>query len=198
MHRRAHAVLLLSFLGLALTGLPLKYSDAEWAKSLAYHLGGFESTELLAPRFRPGHFRLLRHLHGPVGPSVPCPPPPGNALVAIVFGPDSPVPNWRNVKDFFKMIRWFVGLGPKPGLRRWAYWEKVDFWASAPTSSSLGPPAWLWFPTFFCGLPARRDLERRQGDPFHAGAAGHGLRVRHPLFQRSPAAGRSSPPTCRC
>ena len=39
MHRRAHAVLLLSFLGLALTGLPLKYSEHEWAKALANSLG---------------------------------------------------------------------------------------------------------------------------------------------------------------
>ena len=44
MHRRAHAVLLLSFLGLALTGLPLKYSEHEWAKALANSMGGFEST----------------------------------------------------------------------------------------------------------------------------------------------------------
>ena len=34
-HRIGHTIMMTSFLGLALTGLPLKYHDAPWAKSLA-------------------------------------------------------------------------------------------------------------------------------------------------------------------
>ena len=37
-------MLLISFLGLALTGLPLKYSHYDWAKGLAVALGGFDTT----------------------------------------------------------------------------------------------------------------------------------------------------------
>ena len=43
-HRIGHTIMMSSFLGLALTGLPLKYHDAPWAKSLARFLGGFQST----------------------------------------------------------------------------------------------------------------------------------------------------------
>ena len=43
-HRWGHALLLVSFLGLAATGLPLKYSHSEWGKNLAAGLGGFSST----------------------------------------------------------------------------------------------------------------------------------------------------------
>ena len=34
-HRIGHTILLVAFLGLALTGLPLKYSHTDWAKVLA-------------------------------------------------------------------------------------------------------------------------------------------------------------------
>ena len=43
-HRIGHTIMMSSFLGLALTGLPLKYRDTPWAKSLARTLGGFAST----------------------------------------------------------------------------------------------------------------------------------------------------------
>ena len=151
MHRRAHAVLLLSFLGLAMTGLPLKYSEYAWARELANSLGGFQSTSFwhrvfalvtftcfgiymvrLARQFIAGHRR-------------------GMPWLRVVFGPDSPVPNLRDVKDLLKMLRWFVGLGPKPGFERWAYWEKFDFWGASADIVIIGSTGLiLWFPAFFC------------------------------------------------
>ena len=50
----ATAVLLVSFLGLALTGLPLKYSEHDWAKALAQAHGRIRIDELLAPLLRLG------------------------------------------------------------------------------------------------------------------------------------------------
>ncbi len=47
-HRFIHLVMMVTFIGLALTGLPLKYSDAFWAKGLVGLWGG-------APR-APGYF----------------------------------------------------------------------------------------------------------------------------------------------
>ena len=38
-----HSVLMLSFVGCALTGLPLLFSDKPWAATLARLLGGFEA-----------------------------------------------------------------------------------------------------------------------------------------------------------
>ena len=159
-HRVGHTFLLVSFLGLALTGLPLKYSQHEWAKAVALALGGFGSTERLAPLLRRGHLRLLRDLRRAGWCSLySARPPQGHAAATtLLFGPDSPVPNLRDVKDFFRMLRWFVGLGPKPTFERWTYWEKFDFWGALADIVIIGSTGLiLWFPNFFCQLPAGHD-----------------------------------------
>lgn len=153
MHRQAHTVLLISFLGLALTGLPLKYSDHDWAKVLASCLGGFEGTSFWHRVFALVTFacfviymvRLVRQFAAGHRRGMPW--------LRIIFGPDSPVPNWRDIKDFAKMLRWFVGLGPKPGFERWAYWEKFDFWGACADIVIIGSTGLiLWFPNFFCSM----------------------------------------------
>jgi hypothetical protein len=45
------------------------------------------------------------------------------------FGPDSLLPNWKDLKDAWGMFVWFVGKGPRPLFDRWTYWEKFDYWA---------------------------------------------------------------------
>ncbi len=45
------------------------------------------------------------------------------------FGPDSLVPNWKDLADCVGMFKWFFGKGPKPMFERWAYYEKFDYWA---------------------------------------------------------------------
>jgi cytochrome b subunit of formate dehydrogenase len=151
MHRRAHAVLLISFLGLALTGLPLKYSHQEWAKQLAASIGGFESTSFWHRVFALVTFtcfgiyvvRLVRQFIAAHRRGVPW--------LRTIFGPDSPVPNWRDVKDLAKMLRWFVGLGRKPTFERWGYWEKFDFWGACADVVIIGSTGLImWFPTLFC------------------------------------------------
>ena len=153
MHRRAHTVLLLSFLGLALTGLPLKYSNMEWAKVLASSMGGFASTSfwhrvcalVTFTCFGIYMVRLVRQFIGGHRRGTPW--------FKVLFGPDSPVPNWRNVKDFFKMVRWFLGLGPRPTFERWSYWEKFDFWGACADIVIIGSTGLvLWFPGFVCAF----------------------------------------------
>ena len=46
-HRNLHLMVVSSFLGLALTGMILKFSYAGWAKVLAQLLGGFEAAGLV-------------------------------------------------------------------------------------------------------------------------------------------------------
>jgi cytochrome b subunit of formate dehydrogenase len=73
--------------------------------------------------------------------------------MAMIFGPDSPVPNLTDLKDFLKMLRWFFGLGPKPAFDRWSYWEKIDFWGAIADTVIIGSTGlMLWFPGFFCGV----------------------------------------------
>ena len=45
--RVMHAALMLTFVGCALSGLPLLYSEEAWARSLARIMGGFEGAGLI-------------------------------------------------------------------------------------------------------------------------------------------------------
>ncbi|CAN5376337.1 cytochrome c3 family protein [soil metagenome] len=45
------------------------------------------------------------------------------------FGPDSLIPNWKDLADMIGMFKWFFGKGPKPLFDRWTYFEKFDYWA---------------------------------------------------------------------
>lgn len=150
-HRIAHALLLISFLGLAATGLPLKYSHMPWAQTLAVALGGFGSTNVWHRIFGMVNVACLVLYTIRLIYRLVTRPRRGESRQSVVFGPDSPVPTWRDLKDFFAMVRWFFGRGPKPAFERWAYWEKVDFWGAAADSVIIGLTGLiLWFPNLFC------------------------------------------------
>jgi cytochrome b subunit of formate dehydrogenase len=152
-HRIAHAVLMTSFLGLALTGLPLKYSNYAWAQSVSWALGGFSSTSLWHRIFGIANFSCLAFYCLWFGGLLIIGPRTGVSWMQYVFGPDSPVPNRRDFSDFGRMLRWFVGLGPKPTFERWTYWEKFDLWAASADIVLIGTTGLiLWFPNQFCSL----------------------------------------------
>jgi cytochrome b subunit of formate dehydrogenase/uncharacterized membrane protein len=150
-HRRTHALLLTSFLGLAITGMPLKYSDAAWARHMASALGGFDSTGVWHRLFALITFGcFFTFIFGMAFQLRARRKGRKTTLLGAIFGPDSPVPNWRDLKDFGRMLRWFVGLGPRPAFERWAYWEKFDFWGAIADVLIIGTTGLiLWFPNFF-------------------------------------------------
>lgn len=152
-HRIAHAVLMTSFLGLALTGLPLRYGNQGWAQSVSWALGGFSSTGLWHRIFGITNFCCLLFYVFWFSGLLVVGPRTGASRFQYIFGPDSPVPNRRDLSDFGKMIRWFVGLGPKPTFERWTYWEKFDLWAASADIALIGTTGLiLWFPNEFCSL----------------------------------------------
>jgi cytochrome b subunit of formate dehydrogenase len=60
------------------------------------------------------------------------------------------VANWKDVKDLFGHMRWFLGLGPKPQFERYAYWEKFDYWAVFWGMIVIGFSGYaMWFAPFF-------------------------------------------------
>jgi cytochrome b subunit of formate dehydrogenase len=143
--RYLHAALFTSFLGLAATGLPLRFSESIWARGLAKGVGGFGAI-LFFHKF----FALvltaafLIHVKDLLT----------RALVhrekGIFWGPTSMVANWKDVKDLFGHLRWFVGLGPKPKFERYAYWEKFDYWAVFWGMIVIGFSGYaMWFAPFF-------------------------------------------------
>jgi cytochrome b subunit of formate dehydrogenase len=149
-HRWLHAAVIVSFLGLALTGLPLKFSGRQWAQDLAAALGGFQNTAFwhhLCAIITFGYFTV--HLVW-VSQQISASRREGRSWRQIFFGPDSMVPAWRDFRDIGRMFRWFVGLGPKPVFERWTYWEKFDYWAVFWGVGIIGASGLLlWFPEFF-------------------------------------------------
>ncbi len=122
--RWMHVTVIVSFIMLAMSGLPLKYATAPWAHFLSALLGGEPQMlyiHLVCAGITFGYFFL--HL----------------AVVAwrylrtrdtgLFWGANSMVPRGKDFVDLFQNIRWFLYLGPRPRLDRWTYWEKFDYWA---------------------------------------------------------------------
>ncbi|MHB8864923.1 MAG: cytochrome c3 family protein [Pirellulaceae bacterium] len=152
-HRVAHTIMVVSFLGLALTGLPLKFSSQPWASWLASSLGGCESIGLWHRIFSISMFGcFFAYLFFLLGKYFVL-RKQGRLRRITLFGPDSPLPNLRDARDFGAMVRWFACLGPRPTFERWAYWEKFDFFGAASDTMLLGVTGLiLWFPNVFCSF----------------------------------------------
>jgi cytochrome b subunit of formate dehydrogenase len=143
--RYMHAVLFSTFLGLAGTGLPLRFSESMWARGLAKGVGGFGAI-LFFHKFCALVLTVAFLIHvkelftrGIV-----------NGERGVFWGPNSMVANWKDVKDLLGHLRWFVGLGKRPNFDRYAYWEKFDYWAVFWGMIVIGFSGYaMWFAPFF-------------------------------------------------
>jgi len=149
-HILLHILVITSFLGLSLTGLPLRFSDQRWAQVLMDMYGGVANAgqihrfcAVLTFAYFAGavvmcfHFLFIRKNL------------PGNWLQRL-FGPESLCPNLKDARDLLGMVKWFAFKGPKPVFDRWTYWEKFDFLAVFWGMFAIGGSGLLlWFPEFF-------------------------------------------------
>jgi cytochrome b subunit of formate dehydrogenase/nitrate/TMAO reductase-like tetraheme cytochrome c subunit len=158
--RFLHFLVITSFLTLVITGMPLKFYHADWARLIFRLLGGPEAARFLhhfAAVVTFGYFGL--HLGSLIKQSyknraVLKDPATGKyqlkRLWPIIFGPDSMIPTWVDVKDFVAHYKWFFGRGPKPQFDRWTYWERFDYFAVFWGVAIIGLSGLiLWFPLFF-------------------------------------------------
>jgi len=142
----------ISFLGLALTGAPLKFASASWAPGVFKLLGGVTGAGLLHRIFAVitfGYFTahvasLLKRFWQFKQDGV---------LFQKLLGPDSLVPQLHDVTDVIANIRYFIGAGKKPTWDRWTYWEKFDYWAVFWGVAVIGGSGLImWFPEVFTEL----------------------------------------------
>ncbi|HTV66878.1 MAG TPA: hypothetical protein VMD98_14810 [Bryocella sp.] len=143
--RYMHAVLFSTFLGLAATGLPMRFSESIWARAFARAVGGFGAIlffhKLCAVLLT---IAFLLHVKEIFTRGVM------HREKGVFWGPTSMVANWKDVKDLFGHMRWFLGLGPKPEFERYAYWEKFDYWAVFWGMVVIGFSGYaMWFAPFF-------------------------------------------------
>jgi len=149
LERVMHACLMVTFVGCALTGLPLIFADKGWAGTLARLFGGFESAGLI---HRICAFVMiavfLSHVAMVFWKAIAR-----GKLMAVLWGPDSMVPQPQDIIDIWRNFKWFVGRGPRPQFDRWTYWEKFDYWAVFWGMFIIGGSGLLlWFPVFFAKI----------------------------------------------
>jgi cytochrome b subunit of formate dehydrogenase len=146
--RAAHLLFALSVMMLVLTGMTVFYAETGWAQAMVRALGGPKVAGLIhriSAAVMLGIFALhLIYLVFHIG---------RNLRTFRWFGPDSLVPNWKDLEDIIGMFKWFVGKGPKPQFDRWTYWEKFDYWAVFWGMAIIGGSgAMLAFPTYVAAV----------------------------------------------
>jgi cytochrome b subunit of formate dehydrogenase len=140
--RAAHLTGAISIMTLTLTGITVLYADSSWAPFMMKLLGGPETAGYIhrvgAIGFMGVFFIHLIYFAIRIGRSW---------RTFEWFGPNSLIPNWQDLNDAVAMFRWFFGLGPRPELDRFTYWEKFDYWAPFWGMTIIGiSGVIMWFP----------------------------------------------------
>ena len=140
-----HLTIIVTFLLLALTGLPLKFHDTAWAQALINLLGGVQSAGFIHRLAAIGTFGYaVFHL--------------GDLFIRIFikrergmfWGPNSMVPQPQDIRDIFANVKFFLYAGKRPENDRWNYIEKFDYLAVFWGVLIIGTSGlFLWFPMFF-------------------------------------------------
>ncbi len=145
--RYLHVLVIISFLGLAVTGMTLKFSYLPWAQWISHVLGGFQGTGVIHRICAlVTFFYFIRHIVDLVGRRRAA----GISWRQFLGDANSMVPNARDFREFAQTMRWFVGLGERPRYGRWTYWEKFDYFAVFWGVGMIGFSGLiLWFPEIF-------------------------------------------------
>ncbi len=147
--RALHGLVIVSFLGLVITGVPLHFSYAAWAAPLMRWLGGPVGAGLihrLCAIITFGYF--FAHLGQVTYKLIKT-----EDKRSIFWGPSSMVPQPKDLRDVRDQFKWFLGLGPRPRFDRFSYMEKFDYWAVFWGIAIIGGSGLLlWFPEFFASF----------------------------------------------
>jgi cytochrome b subunit of formate dehydrogenase len=144
-----HAVVIVSFFLLVITGPPPRFSCAFWSEPLIRMVGGVQSAGLL---HRIGAVVTFGYFAAHVA----------YAIVALIrapdrkrllWGPDSIIPHPKDFIDLYEQLRWYAGRGPRPRFARFSYMEKFDYFAVFWGVAIIGGSGLLlWFPEFFASF----------------------------------------------
>ncbi len=142
-HRAVHLLVLVSFFGATISGLPLKYANTGWARWLTRMQGGVavmgtvhRISAVIIALYCILHLAYIAHYM--------------LARRKKPWGPDTPMPSSKDVRDLWHNILYFLGQGSRPPFDRFAYFEKFDYLAvfwGVPIIGLSGLV--LWFPEFF-------------------------------------------------
>lgn len=145
--RQLHILIIISFLGLAITGMTLKFSYLGWAQWISALLGGFESAGFIHRVCAViTFFYFAAHLVDLARAKHKA----GISWVKFLLHQNSMLPNKKDWQDLKGSLKWFLGFGARPDYGRWTYWEKFDYFAVFWGVVIIGSTGlMLWFPEFF-------------------------------------------------
>lgn len=151
-HRFGHFLIIISFFGLVLTGMPLVFKDYAWAHWLYGIMGGYPTAgnihricALITFFAAFLHFAYLAF----------------ETLVrkdkGIFWGPDSLLIQPKDVLHILGDILWFFRLAKRPKFERYIYWEKFEYLSLMWGTLVMAVTGFvLWFPVQSANLvPAR-------------------------------------------
>ena len=147
LYRNLHVMVIVSFLGLAITGMTLKFSYTGWAWAISRVLGGFEAAGFIHRVCAVITFTYFGiHLWDMARRKR-------EARVSwwkFITGAGGMLPSLEDGREFLQSVKWFLGRGGRPAYGRWTYWEKFDYFAVFWGVAIIGLTGLLlWFPTFF-------------------------------------------------
>jgi len=144
--RLLHLMVIVSFFGLVVTGLPIHFAHEPWAHFLIRMHGGVETAGLIHRACAIITFTyFVIHLATLTRKMLA-----GPNRKDLFWGPNSMVPQPKDVRDMIAMFRWFFGRGQRPRFDRFSYLEKFDYWAVFWGVAVIGGSGLLlWFPELF-------------------------------------------------
>jgi cytochrome b subunit of formate dehydrogenase len=142
---RMHVLVIVTFLLLAATGLPLHFHHAAWAQMLINLFGGVTTARFLHRLAAIGTFGYMAwHIAEVFYRAVV------RKEKGLFWGWKSMVPRWKDVTDIWQNFLYFLYRRPKPEIDRWSYWEKFDYLAVFWGVMIIGfSGLMLWLPGLF-------------------------------------------------
>lgn len=116
--RAQHAIAMVLFILLCVTGLPQKYFEADWSLPLLTLMGGVDGARWLH-RAAGLAFTLMLAVHV------------GGLLIGLARGttPVSMAPHRRDVTDALTTLRYYAGIGDRQArFDRFDYKQKFEYW----------------------------------------------------------------------
>jgi cytochrome b subunit of formate dehydrogenase len=118
-----HLFIILTFMNQTITGFSRMFITTAWGAKLTRLLGGYETSFflhkwggiLMIAGFLIHILYLLTKIDR-------------HNIMGSLFGPDSLVPNLKDIQNLIQRVRCFLGFGSLPKMDRWAYWEKFGYW----------------------------------------------------------------------
>lgn len=144
-HRFCHFLIIISFFGLVLTGVPLAFKNYAWARWLYELFGGYPTAGYIHRICALITFfaAFIHFIYLFYNISV-------RKKRGFFWGPNSLLIQPRDIFDIIGDIKWFLGIGKRPDFDRWIYWEKFEYLSLMWGTLVMAVTGLiLWFPVQF-------------------------------------------------